>query len=127
MTCIVGLTDNGKIYIGGDSAGVAGLSITIRADEKVFTNGPFIMGFTSSFRMGQILRYKFKCPVQNTDQTDMEYMVTTFIDSVRECFSKNGYGKISERETNIGGTFLVGYNGTLYNICLLYTSPSPRD
>jgi hypothetical protein len=38
MTCIVGLVDKGDVYIGGDSAGVAGLSLSIRADEKVFGN-----------------------------------------------------------------------------------------
>ena len=38
MTCIVGYLDKKtkKVTIGGDSAGVAGLDITIRKDEKVF-------------------------------------------------------------------------------------------
>lgn len=116
MTCIVGLVDKGNVYMGGDSAGVGGLSITIRDDEKVFVNGPFIMGFTTSFRMGQLLRYKFKVPQQTTDQTDMEYMVTTFIDAVRKCFAENGYGKMADRDHNKGGTFLVGYKGNLYAI-----------
>jgi len=62
MTCIVGLVENGKVYIGGDSAGVAGLDITTRKDEKVFQKENMIFGFTSSFRMGQILRYSFKNP-----------------------------------------------------------------
>ena len=35
MTCIVGLVHEGVVYIGGDSAGVGGLSLTVRADEKV--------------------------------------------------------------------------------------------
>ena len=30
MTCIVGLVHEGVVYIGGDSAGVAGLSLTVR-------------------------------------------------------------------------------------------------
>ena len=36
MTCIVGYLDKKtkKVTIGGDSAGVAGLDITIRKDEK---------------------------------------------------------------------------------------------
>ena len=59
MTCIVGLVDNGKIYMGGDSAGVSNLDIRIRADQKVFKTGEFIMGFTSSFRMGDLLKYDF--------------------------------------------------------------------
>lgn len=56
MTAIVGLVEKGNVYIGGDSAGVAGLSISIRGDEKVFKVGPFIMGFTSSFRMRAITK-----------------------------------------------------------------------
>lgn len=111
MTCIVGLVDKGNVYIGGDSAGVAGLSISIRADEKVFVNGPFIMGFTTSFRMGQLLRYKFSPPQQTIDQDDVEYMVTSFIDAARTCFIDNGFGDKSN-----GGTFLVGYREKLYTI-----------
>jgi ATP-dependent protease HslVU (ClpYQ) peptidase subunit len=113
MTCIVGLVEKGTVYLAGDSAGVAGLSITIRADEKVFSNGPFIFGFTSSFRMGQLLRYKFSPPKQTVHQDDMTYMVTDFIDAVRSCFAHNGFG---DKDATSGGTFLVGYNGKLYTI-----------
>jgi hypothetical protein len=60
MTAIVGLTDNGTVHIGGDSAGVSDWSLTIRADSKVFTNGPYVMGFTTSLRMGQLPRYALK-------------------------------------------------------------------
>jgi ATP-dependent protease HslVU (ClpYQ) peptidase subunit len=113
MTCIVGLLDKGNVYMGGDSAGVAGLSISVRNDEKVFTNGPFIMGFTSSFRMGQLLRYKFDPPKQTVGVDDMKYMVTDFVEAVRSCFSQHGYGTGKDQT---GGTFLVGYNGVLYTI-----------
>lgn len=113
MTCIVGLVHEGDVYIGGDSAGIAGLSLSIRSDEKVFGNGPFIMGFTTSFRMGQLLRYKFAPPAQTVHQDDMEYMVTSFIDACRQCFSGNGFG---DKEATHGGNFLVGYKGKLYNI-----------
>lgn len=60
MTCIVGLVENNKVYIGGDSAGVAGLSLMKRADEKVFKKDEFIFGFTSSFRMGQLIGGNFQ-------------------------------------------------------------------
>lgn len=113
-TCIVGIEEKGTVYIGADSAGISGLDITIRADEKVFINGPFIIGFTSSFRMGQLLRYKFDPPEQTVNvKDDMEYMVTTFIDSVRNLFKNNGFG---DKEATSGGTFLVGYKGNLYTV-----------
>jgi len=113
MTCIAALVEGDTVYIGGDSAGVAGLSISIRSDEKVFQNGPFIMGFTSSFRMGQLLRFKFDPPKQTVHQDDYEYMVTDFVDAVRHCFSHNGFG---DKDATVGGTFLVGYKGKLYTI-----------
>lgn len=113
MTCIVGLVDKGDVYIGGDSAGTSNYSISIRADEKVFCNGPFIMGFTTSFRMGQLLRYKFSPPAQTIHQNDMEYMVTSFVDTARKCFSDNGFG---DKDATSGGIFLVGYKNQLYTI-----------
>jgi ATP-dependent protease HslVU (ClpYQ) peptidase subunit len=113
MTCIVGLEHHNKVYIGGDSAGVAGLSVTVRADEKVFINGKCLMGFTSSFRMGQVLRYGFKPPRHPVGKDDMEYLVTDFINSVRKAYKASGYLRKSH-DSEWGGTFLLGYKGHLY-------------
>lgn len=118
MTCIVGLEhDNGMVSIGGDSAGVNGrLDIRIRTDEKVFINGPMIFGFTSSFRMGQLLRYSLTIPEQlGSEKDDYKYMCTQFIDAVRKCLKDGGYASIKNNE-EIGGFFLVGYRGKLYNV-----------
>jgi hypothetical protein len=113
MTAIVGLVDGDDVYIGGDSCGIAGLSKTIRSDSKVFGNGPFIIGGTTSFRMLQLLRFKFAPPAQTIHQDDYEYMVTSFIDAARQCFAINGF---SDKDATVGGTFLVGYKGKLYTV-----------
>jgi ATP-dependent protease HslVU (ClpYQ) peptidase subunit len=115
MTCIIGFADKDKVYIGGDSAGVSGYSIHIRADEKVFRNGPFIMGFTSSFRMGQLLRYVFQPPEQPADMDDRKFMVAVFIPAVKKCFKSGGFQR-SKDGGDRGGAFLVGYKGRLYEI-----------
>ena len=115
MTCIVGLLDNGTVYIGGDSAGVSGYGLTIRADEKVFINGDFVMGFTSSFRMGQLLRYSLKPPKYHPDVDLTEYMVTDFISAVRECLKTGGFAS-KDKEEEKAGTFLVGFMGKLFKI-----------
>ena len=112
LTCIVSLVHNNNVYIGGDSAASSGTSICIRKDKKVFQNGPFIMGFTNSFRMGQLLHYKFVPPAQEV-KDDLEYMTTSFIDNVRTCFSMNGFSFDKEDDSD-GGVFLVGYKGVLY-------------
>ena len=74
MTCIVGYLDKETVYLGGDSAGTDGnYSQHIRKDKKVFQNGPFIFGFTSSFRMGQILMSsRFKPWRQKAEQSDYD-------------------------------------------------------
>jgi len=116
MTCIVGVaTKDGSVYLGGDSAGAAGWEIRIRADEKVFVNGQFVFGFTSSFRMGQLLRYKLHPPEQPDKMPDHEYMATLFIDAVRGCLKGGGFAK-KDNEAEEGGSFLVGYHGKVYEI-----------
>ena len=86
MTCIVGIAEGGTVWIGGDSAGVetGSLGLVARSDKKVFRNGNFVMGFTSSFRMGQLLAYKLSPPKRHADDDVMAYMVNDFIDAVRD-------------------------------------------
>ena len=115
MTCIAGLVEDGKVYIGGDSAGVGGYDLSIQADGKVFENAGFVMGFTTSFRMGQLLRYSFVPPKRHPDTDFYKYMVTDFIDEVRRCFKAGGYAERKD-EVELGGNYLVGHNGRLFQI-----------
>jgi hypothetical protein len=88
MTCIAGIAQGGKVYIGGDSAGVAGNSqLDVRTDRKVFLSGDFVMGFTTSFRMGQLIQYAFTPPKRHPDKDVMAYMVTEFVDGLRACLN----------------------------------------
>lgn len=115
MTCIVGYVEGGVVHLGADSLGVGGNSKTTRADKKVFRRGPFVIGFTTSFRMGQILQYQLVVPEQKENVTDHEFMCTVFIDACRKVLMECGMAK-SENEVETAGTFLVGYRGNLYTI-----------
>lgn len=114
MTCIVGIEHSGGVVIGGDSAGLSGWSKTIRSDEKVFTVGDYIMGFTDSFRMGQLLRYHLQVTAPDTWDVD-KFMATTFIDEVRDTLKGGGWASTDSGQEK-GGTFLVGVAGRLYSI-----------
>lgn len=115
MTCIIGLVHDGRVYIGGDSAGIAGWDLTIRNDPKVFRNGPFLIGFSSSFRMGQLLRYSLKPPLHENGIDTGRYLTTTFIDAVRDCLKAGGYAR-KESEQENAGFFLLGYQGRLFRV-----------
>lgn len=95
MTAIVGLVHNGIVHLGGDSAGVSGYS------------------FTTSFRMGQLLRWSFEAPEQKDDLE--RFMSTVFIDTVRETLKTGGWLK-KDSERDEGGTFLVGVAGRLFRV-----------
>ena len=113
MTCIVGIAKDGCVWIGGDSAGVSGHQLTIRRDPKVFRVGELLIGFTSSFRMGQALMFGWT-PPRLTDRDDLfAWMCTEFIDSVRARFGAAGF-RHTEHGVERGGEFLVGVRGRLF-------------
>lgn len=113
MTCIVGLAQDGHVFIGGDSAGISGFDLTVRSDQKVFRNGEFLFGFTTSFRMGQLLRFNFIPPERQENTDDYKFLVTSFIDAIRRCLKDGGYATIKDGSEH-GGTFILGYRGKVY-------------
>lgn len=115
MTCIIGLVDNGKVYMGGDSMSSNGTDGRVTRLRKVFRREQFLIGYTTSFRMGQLLQHSLGVPTQKDDQSNMEYMVTTFIDTIRKLFKDKGYAEVKDNKEK-GGRFLVGYKGQLYKI-----------
>lgn len=94
--------------MGGDSAATDSDTIVTVTNPKVFKNGPFLIGYCNSFRMGQLLQYKFIPPKQG-EEPDISYIVTSFTDTVKKCLEDNSF---DEKEEGIN--FLIGYKGNLY-------------
>lgn len=117
MTCIAGMVDkkNGNVVMGADSAASGDNNIFIRKDPKIFKNGEFLIGCTSSYRMIQLLRFSFKPPEIKVDDI-YEYMCTDFIDEVRKCFKDGGFLQKYTDGDEKGGFFLVGYRDRLFRI-----------
>lgn len=115
MTCIVGIAEKDRVIIGGDCAGVSSLDIDYRKDSKVFKlQKDIVIGFTSSFRMGQIIRYHLeldKPPKENIHA----WMVKTFIPELRKMLTKHGYAQNNNGEER-GGLFLVGVYNELFSV-----------
>lgn len=114
MTCIVGMVHKGKVFIGADSLGSNGFSKEIRKEPKVFHNGEFLIGGTSSFRMLDLLKWKFNPPTIKNGDDLHKFMCTEFVDAVRELFKDNGYCITSGDWES--GVFLVGVRGRLFKV-----------
>lgn len=115
MTCVVGLKTKDGVLIGADSQATGGHDRSFRSDPKVFRNGAMIIGYTSSFRMGQLLEYNLTLPPREIGQDLMRYMCVPFIDAVRTALKQAGFGKI-DNGVETGGTFIVGFEGELFDI-----------
>ena len=117
MTCIVGVIDQtGNVIMGGDSAGVDGhYNVVIRKDPKVFRVGDMLIGMTSSFRMGNLLRFHLTPPLHPDKMDTFEYMITQFIPAVRTCLKEGAYITVKDGVES-GGTWLVGYRNRLFKI-----------
>jgi hypothetical protein len=125
VTAVVGLVHGSTVHLGGDSAGVSGWDLTVRADPKVFTVGPYAIGFTTSFRMGQVLRWSFKPPKPPADHLD-RFMSTTLVDAARDALKTAGWAT-RDKEQEEAGTWLVGVAGRLFAIHADYQVAEPAD
>jgi len=115
MTCIAAIEENGRVYMGADSAGSNGHTLYFRRDPKMFRVGEFLYGCTSSYRMTQLLRFKFRPPEHRPDVPLDVYLHTSWVDAVRKCFKAGGY-LYKKDEVERGGFFLVGYRGILFQV-----------
>jgi hypothetical protein len=108
--------------MGGDSAGVAGYSLTQRRDPKVFRVGRLVIGYTSSFRMAQLIRYGWDgclsvadlAPPESGD--GMEFMCRELIPRVRYLWKRGGWLGKKENAREVGGTFLVAWGRRLFKV-----------
>lgn len=114
MTAIVAIVEDGVVYMGADSAASNGSFIFEVQDCKIFNVRDFMIGYTTSFRMGQILEYCFNPPEQTSSQDTLQYMVSSFVPSLMDTFEH--YGFLSPGPPKNGGNFLVGYRGDLFEI-----------
>ena len=115
MTCIIGIKKDNEVWIGGDRA--AGNLYECRpvTHSKVFRNGDAIMGYTTSFRMGQLLQYHLSIPKYHKDEDLLKYIHVDFLNAVRSCMKDNGFAKITSNEEE-SGEFLMAINGRLFLI-----------
>ena len=119
MTIITGYTDGKNTWLAGDRAASEENNVTCIAKPKVFVKsvegcGEIAIGYASSFRMGQLLEYKFSPPELRKCSLD-HYLNTEFIDEVARVLHENNYAS----ETNnvrLGGTFMLGVMGRVFTV-----------
>lgn len=118
MTIVVALKDEKtkKIYLACDSQATDTNSLdkTHRKDSKIFEKNGLHYGFTSSYRMGQILRFHSeRVLLPPASGSPYEQVGVYYIPMWRRILKENGFTSISNNEET-GGTFIVVYEGEIF-------------
>ena len=127
MTCIVGMVDAkaGTVRLGADSASSNGWTIRDTKTPKLCgfkyphldpegDGFDLVLGYTSSYRMGQLLMQALTVPSRGHDDVE-KWVVTKFVPAVRDVFKTGGFAKV-DSNVETGGTFLLGIEGRLFEI-----------
>ena len=113
MTCIVGIEDDGVVWMAGDTLATADDVSRQRRDTKVFRRDDYVIGFAASYRLGQLVRYTGTLPVPPKRTGDLEgFMASAFVDALRDIEAAGGY----VRQPETAGRLLVGVRGRLFSI-----------
>lgn len=116
MTCIVGLVEKDKLWIGADSIGTRGNESTVLASPKVFQNGSFLFGCAGSPRHAQILRTSlFNPPKQKDKQSDLEYLIIDVVGHIRSIFAEQGaLEQVLVKTDQHASEYLIGYGSRIW-------------
>lgn len=116
MTCIAAIIDkDGVGHIASDSLGSNGHTQDTYKNQKIFQLGNMLVGYTSSYRMGQLIQYNLSLPSRKVGQSLDQYMYTDFIASVRSLLKEHGYLRIDSNEERIG-SFLIVADGRIWHM-----------
>lgn len=120
MTCVVGLIQDGKVHMACDSAASDGDSgiIMPRKDPKMFYVNEYLIGFSNSFRMGQILQHDF-VPPKPTKRNLEKVMAIDFPAAIHEALDKNKFAMtntIDDSKDSDICELMIGVHGRLFTM-----------
>jgi ATP-dependent protease HslVU (ClpYQ) peptidase subunit len=118
VTVIAGIiAKDGTIWMAGDSAFSNGYSVAVKATQKVFQIGPFLIGCCGSPRVMNVLRYAFTPPKHPRGMDVPRYMNTLFVDAMREALKRGGtLHTMNAVEEFVDSGALVGYRRRIFEI-----------
>ena len=111
MSTVIGMVDNGKVWLGADSYATTSEGERRRmVAEKIFTNGPYIIGFIGSVRTGQVVKPEYFKPPEELYQFP-DALLAQFKE--KGCLAINSDNQCVLQESN----FLIGTpDGRLHEI-----------
>ncbi len=117
MSVAVGLVEDGKVWIGTDSALADASSCTPHLNTKLFKKGEVLIGMTGCARSFDVIAHMFRAPAHTAHMSVDRYMRAAFVPELRQSTIDLKYSEDHKEGVN-GHDFrvLVGYQGRLFQI-----------
>src|SRR4051812_5973507 len=115
MTCIVALRNSKGVIMGADSCAGRNTQANAAKTPKVLRVGEYLIGYTSSYRMGQILHYAMGTKKHNEKEDLFWHLVNVLIPEVREAMKAGGFMLFKEGQ-EVGGEFLLAHGNRIFRV-----------
>ena len=115
MTCIVGIIDNEKIWMGCDTQVSSG-SRKSRTDTKIIRHNDLLLGFSGNARELQLMRFGLEIPEQGEAEEDYEYIAATLTPAIQNRLKDAGAAEIDNNVVSARMSILIGYRKRLYTV-----------
>jgi ATP-dependent protease HslVU (ClpYQ) peptidase subunit len=116
MSCVVGLIEDGIVYLAGDSQATGGCHKVTCRDPKVFRLEAMVVGATGDPHVAQLVRYGLKLPAydQAHDDDPFAYLVTTFVPGLHRLVRDQGVPE--PKGDGVDWSLLIGLAGRLFAV-----------
>jgi ATP-dependent protease HslVU (ClpYQ) peptidase subunit len=115
MTCIVAWRNQKGVIMGADSCGGGGHRANAVKTPKVSVVGEYLIGYTSSFRMGQILHFAMTTQKHNEKNDLFWHLVNVLVPEMRSAMRQHGWLK-TENNVEEGGSFLLAHGTRVFEV-----------
>ena len=113
MTCVLALKYiDGKIVLATNKRGSNGSAKRTYTKPKIFKNGDFYIGYTTSFYMGRLLQHIWIPPEKKPNQLDDEYLFRDVIKSLHRMFENNDFDFGAKGD----GIFILVYKDRIFKV-----------
>ena len=109
MTCIVGIVDDGIVYIGGDRGASDGSAIVSLATPKVYIRDEWIFGYAGSLGICQKMQI-INIPILEEDDDPFIILRMDIVDAFKAMIDAQGITLNEDNDTDI----LIGCRGRLF-------------
>lgn len=120
MTAIVGLVNDGIVWMGADSFIGSDEEVDLMEESKIYRVGPMIMADAGKLSPGQLIHYKWTAPpypTKGTGDRAMIYLCRDVMPSLKSFFTEEGVEDEKDDEGNPEGiSILIGMEDRLFEI-----------